>query len=148
MLDNGVEVEVEPKCAQEVPAFSLSKPGQGGTEASFEIVFGARSSQQVVGEETTTCLGEKGFCVVRVLQTALDREVTFDALKKAGQDNKFGRLADAIEEGYLGKGGRAKALWLDREDTDALIHGNGNLLARNDNTMTKIAQDLKLYTKG
>jgi len=147
MLEDGVEVKVEPTFVQEVPNYSLRRPGEGGAEDSFDVVLGALSNREVVGEQVAGCLADKGFCVVRVIQHSADREATFDALKGAEKRKQFGRLADALEEGYLGKGGRAKALWLDPEDPGAPTAGSGNLLSRNDAAMTSIAQVLMPYSE-
>lgn len=86
----------------------LQKPGQGGDENSFDIIIGPRTKRHILGDEVGSCLAEKGFCVVKSIQDTPDLRNAHEALKEAEACGQFGRLAKEVEEGYLGRCGRAK----------------------------------------
>nr|AIW63286.1 polyketide synthase AS3D902 [Azadinium spinosum] len=115
-------------------------PGAGGNESSFDIVIGPRTSHDALGEMFGDSLSTKGFCVVKIIQGQEDLAKSFDTLKSLESDGKLGRLAQEVEEGYLGKNGRAKVMWLDPDD-DAVPQDD--LVKRNDANITTMAEILQ-----
>jgi polyketide synthase-associated protein len=84
-------------------------------------------------------LSDKGFCVLKYIQSTEERANCLDALKVLDGAGRLGRLAKEVEEGYLGKAGRAKVMWLDPE--------NGEMLPpemwRSDGNFTALAEMLQ-----
>lgn len=140
MISTGEYVDVDIKNVLAAP--QLSKPGEGGGEDSFDLVIGPQTQRGVLGEELAAALEEKGFCVIKVIQTEQDRNDACDALREADAEGKFGRLAEEVEEGYLGKGGRAKVMWLD-PDSAGTLSDTG--VGKNDDMLTSIAEVLQPY---
>mmetsp|Transcript_119375 Transcript_119375/g.266633 ORF Transcript_119375/g.266633 Transcript_119375/m.266633 type:complete len:952 (-) Transcript_119375:69-2924(-) len=119
-------------------------PGAGGSESSFDIVIGPRTNQAALGDMFSGSLSSKGFCVAKIVQSQEELAKSFDNLKGLESNGKLGRLAQEVEEGYLGKDGRAKVCWFDPEDD--LIPGD-DLVRRNDANMTTIAEIVQPYTE-
>jgi len=136
MLDTGDYVRIDP---QFVRAYTESEQA----EKRFDMVLGPRTKRQVLGETMTSSLITKGFCVLKMIQEAGELESCFKNLKDLEAQNLFGRLPQEVEEGHLGKSGRAKTMWLDPENTDLPLH---ELLWSNDGNMTSIAETLVPFT--
>jgi polyketide synthase-associated protein len=114
-------------------------PGEGGDEDSFDIVIGPMTGRGPLSETLTTCLANKGFCVARVIQEMEEVTKSFDGLKELDGTGTLARLAQEVEEGYLGRSGRAKVMWVDPSKTSKL----GSLVLRSDANLTAIAEVLQ-----
>eukprot|EP00747_Dinoflagellata_sp_TGD_P164522 gnl/TRDRNA2_/TRDRNA2_184576_c0_seq1.p1 gnl/TRDRNA2_/TRDRNA2_184576_c0~~gnl/TRDRNA2_/TRDRNA2_184576_c0_seq1.p1 ORF type:complete len:938 (+),score=185.40 gnl/TRDRNA2_/TRDRNA2_184576_c0_seq1:75-2888(+) len=123
-------------------ATGLQKPGLGGDDKSFDIVIGPRTRRDVLAEEMSSSLHEKGFCVMKIIQSTAEVNKVFDRMKSKEADGAFSRLATEVEEGYLGKNGQAKVMWL---DPDGPKSEETDLLTTNDENMTSLAQILQPY---
>jgi len=119
-------------------------PGDGGPPESFDVVIGPQTDRGALGDSITECLTQKGFCTVKIIQRTDDLQSNFAELKELEEAGKFGRLAEETEEGYLGRGGRAKVMWLD-PDSDAL--SPESLAQRNDGNLSTIAELLLPYSE-
>jgi len=119
-------------------------PGDGGAPESFDVIIGPQTGRGPLGDTIAECLGSKGFCVARIVQSAEDLLRNFDGVKALEGEGRFGRLAQEVEEGYLGKGSRGKVMWLD-PDTDAL--SSGSLVKRNDGNISSIAELVLPYSE-
>lgn len=140
LLRTGRSVTVDPRHVRACE--SLARPGEGGDSNSFDLVLGPRTRSDVFGEEVASCLTEKGFCVVRVLLHETERDQATEALQRAEAACNFGRLAAQVEEGYLGRSGRAKVMWLD-PDSPALA--DDGLVWAVDGNITRVAEILQPY---
>ncbi|CAK0909117.1 unnamed protein product, partial [Prorocentrum cordatum] len=138
LISSGQRIQLEP--AHVVSAGPCRGPGAGGGPESFDLVLGPRTSREAMAEGISDCLGQKGFCVLKVIQATEELAEAFEVLKDCEQRGELGRLAREVEEGYLGRSGRAKATWLD-PDGD-LMHPGG-LLARSDANITALAEALQ-----
>jgi len=140
LLSTGDLVTVDPesvKAAEECEA-----PGDGAPPDAFDIVIGPRTAREPLGEAMAEALTGRGFCAMRIIQGSDDLSRTFDSLKQLDREGKFGRLCMEVEEGYLGKNGRAKVMWVDPE-SPALP--SDSLVLKNDGNMSSIAEILLPY---
>jgi len=119
-------------------------PGAGGAPESFDVVIGPQTGRGPLGDTIAECLGNKGFCVVRLIQGTGDTLKSFSSLKSMEEQGQFGRLAQEVEEGYLGKGSRAKVMWVD-PDSDAFEPDS--LVKRNDGNISAIAELILPYAE-
>lgn len=140
LLQTGEYVQLDP--AHVRACSDLQKPGQGGDENSFDIIIGPRTKRHILGDEVGSCLAEKGFCVVKSIQDTPDLRNAHEALKEAEACGQFGRLAKEVEEGYLGRCGRAKVMWLNPEGDDFAMP---DAVWSNDYKMTSIAEALQPF---
>mmetsp|Transcript_141900 Transcript_141900/g.441167 ORF Transcript_141900/g.441167 Transcript_141900/m.441167 type:complete len:943 (-) Transcript_141900:57-2885(-) len=108
----------------------------GVDDSSFDMLVGPKTPDAALAEEVATCLFEKGFCVLRLCQSAGDAERTVQAVKEAGDEGRLGRLPQEVEEGYLGSGGRGKVIWLDPDEPDMVLD---ELLDLNDRNISRLA---------
>jgi polyketide synthase-associated protein len=132
MMSTGEDVRVTPKFVCTVSG--CGGPGEGGDEDSFDIVLGPMTQKGPLGETLTSCLAGKGFCVAKVIQSVEDTAKSFDDLKELDAGGKLARLAQEVEEGYLGRSGRGKVMWLDPSNpslpsTSAILRNDGNFTA-------------------
>jgi len=100
------------------------------------VLIGPKTSDAALAEEISTCVFEKGFCVLKVCQMSKDVGKTLEAVIEAGNEGRLGRLPQEVEEGYLGGGGRGKVAWLDPDEPDML---SDDLLSQNDRNLTRLA---------
>lgn len=103
---------------------SLGKPGQGGDSRSFDVLVGPETSRQTLASEVCTCLFDKGFCVIRLIHSALALEDASACMRQLESQGQLMRLPEEVEEGYIGISNRGKVLWLipeEEEVEDALL---------------------------
>jgi len=105
MMESGEVVSVDGKFARPATV--------GSSDCGFDIVVGPRTDRHVLMDTLKSSLSDKGYCVLRVLQREEDRKEAFQSMQQADAEGLLGRLAQEVEEGYLGKGGRAKSMWMD-----------------------------------
>jgi len=113
-------------------AMDLKKPAEGGDETSFDMLMAPKTDAGALGSEISQCLLQKGFCVLKICQSAQKMESTFDMIRSMGEEGDLSRLPEEVEEGYLGNGCQGKVAWLDYTTKglaqDANVVGNdGNL---------------------
>jgi polyketide synthase-associated protein len=125
------------------PASSLRRPGEGGTETSFDMLVGPKTDDKALGEEMSACLIEKGVCVLKVCQNAKVLDSTFNTLQDIDEEGRLARLPEEIEEGYLGTSCRGKCIWFDPSEKD--LYGDANLRKMDEN-LSYIAQMLQPYS--
>lgn len=109
---SGELVQVDVSELREVTG--LQTPGQGGDERSFDIILGPQTQRDALAEEIASCLTHKAFCVIKAIPDSRDEE-SLDVLTDVETQGQFARMSQEVEEGYLGKGCRAKTMWLDPE---------------------------------
>mmetsp|Transcript_76332 Transcript_76332/g.184697 ORF Transcript_76332/g.184697 Transcript_76332/m.184697 type:complete len:957 (-) Transcript_76332:109-2979(-) len=141
MLEEGEYLDLPPANVRAAPEDKIQKPGLGGGESSFDIVLGPRTQKQSIGEEVANCLSEKGFCLMKIIQSGEHDKDTVAFLHSLEEEGKFGRLPQEIEEGHLGKNGKAKAMWVNPDEM------GGTYLETTDNKMTGIAQIVMPFTE-
>mmetsp|Transcript_99921 Transcript_99921/g.254152 ORF Transcript_99921/g.254152 Transcript_99921/m.254152 type:complete len:961 (+) Transcript_99921:94-2976(+) len=128
-LLNGIEGTFAPKHVR--PAPGLQRPGEGGSERSFDLLLGPRTEPEGLGQELAGLVLHKGFTVLRVCQNLKHTEECVEKLRELGEEGRLSRLPEEVEEGYLGIGCRGKVAWLDPDDKDFaeehLWHGDGVL---------------------
>lgn len=142
LLSTGRTVRVDPKDVCSVA--DCQGPTTGGGPDSYDIVIGPRTNRDALGEVLSNSLLEKGFCVLRLIQRDEDREEAMRMLRGFDKDSRLCRLANEVEEGYLGKGGRGKVMWLDPEDSSV---PRGAALRRNDANITSLAEILQPFAE-
>jgi len=120
----------------------LKKPGAGGDDNSFDVIIGPATTPDVLGEEMSNCLFEKGFCVLKVCQGMAEVEAAAEAVRSLGDAGLLGRLPQEIEEGYLGTGGRGKVTWMDPSSPDI----KDPLLELNDQNLSYLASLLQPFS--
>jgi len=142
MLEDGEFVRASPEfvCA----AADCSRPGEGGSQDSFDVAIGPETRRSVLGEEMADCLHSKGFCVAKLIQATEDLAVALADVKELEEQGELARLPQETEEGYLGRGGRAKVKWL---DPDSHVPSEGSPLRRNDGIISAVAEILQSYTE-
>lgn len=141
---NGVLEEVD-RADVKAP-MDLAKPGRGGDESSFDLVLGPRTPAEVIGEELSNCLFEKGFCVLKVCQKSEDVEEVIAAVRELDSLGKFSRLPEEIEGPLLGPDNMAKIMWLDPDECGDL-DDRYNLLIDNDQNLSHMAACLHPYSE-
>mmetsp|Transcript_58864 Transcript_58864/g.182397 ORF Transcript_58864/g.182397 Transcript_58864/m.182397 type:complete len:956 (-) Transcript_58864:110-2977(-) len=122
---------------------NLAHPGEGGDGKSFDVLIGPRTEADVLGSEISACLMEKGFCVVKVCQSATLLEKTLESLREMGTDGHLSRLPEEIEEGYLGNNCRGKVTWLDYDKQQL---AGDEYLSTTDGYLSYIAQVFQPYS--
>eukprot|EP00930_Biecheleria_cincta_P026021 TRINITY_DN18413_c0_g2_i1.p1 TRINITY_DN18413_c0_g2~~TRINITY_DN18413_c0_g2_i1.p1 ORF type:complete len:955 (-),score=189.61 TRINITY_DN18413_c0_g2_i1:188-3052(-) len=142
LLSSGRVARVEPKDLSSVVL--CNGPGAGGGPDSFDIVIGPRTDREALGEALSTCLLERGFCVLRLIQREEDRLQGHEKIRQLDKDGRLCRLASEVEEGYLGKGGRGKVMWVDPEDPSIPM---GSVLQRNDANITSLAEIMQPFAE-
>eukprot|EP00434_Breviolum_minutum_P031041 symbB.v1.2.027455.t1/scaffold2821.1/size70050/1 len=142
LLRTGRTVSVDPKDCHTV--INCQGPATGGGPESFDIVIGPRTNRDALGEALSNSLLERGFCVLRIIQRDDDLQQMQHTMKQFDTDGRLCRLATEVEEGYLGKGGRGKVMWLDPEDPSV---PNGSVLRRNDANITSLAEILQPFAE-
>lgn len=121
---------------------AVKKPGEGGDSKSFDVLLASKTAGTTVGHEISMCVFEKAFCVVKVCQSNMSRDRTFEMLRDMEKHGKFMRLPEEVEEGYLGAHCVGKVRWLDYEDTQL---ANDEHLKRNDENLSYIASAFQPY---
>merc|ERR1719414_1296199 len=134
MLINGTEVHM-PKENVKVPE-EFKRPGLGGGANSFDLLVGPKVQEAAMAEEISSCLFEKGFCVLRVCQSTEEVSETFSCMREMAEAGKLQRFPEEVEEGYLGTNNRGKVAWIDPADKDS---PKDALLDRNDAFISQIA---------
>mmetsp|Transcript_157147 Transcript_157147/g.286121 ORF Transcript_157147/g.286121 Transcript_157147/m.286121 type:complete len:932 (+) Transcript_157147:83-2878(+) len=127
MLETNDLTKIDPHSVRECIGLDEKK--------SFDVVLGPRTSHAVLGSSMATCLNEKGFCVLKTVQKTGDFETCYSNLKDLESKKMFGRLPQVVEDGFLGKSGRAKTMWMDPMSEDDFLYAR-------DGTMTRIAETL------
>jgi len=109
-------------------------------DGHLDLLLGPASNAASISEVMKKSLTDKGFCAIRVLQSSAGVEQAATVVREATKDTKsFGRLASEVEEGYLGRGGRARVTWIDGED-ETLV---GRALSSYDNSLSILAEILQ-----
>eukprot|EP00913_Durusdinium_trenchii_P009284 g8723.t1 len=139
---SGRVVTVDPKDCHTV--LDCQGPATGGGPESFDLVIGPRTKRDVLGEALSNRLLERGFCVLRLVQREDDRSQVHKMMQQFDSDGRLCRLATEVEEGYLGKGGRGKVMWLDPEDPSV---PHNSALRRNDANITSLAEILQPFAE-
>jgi len=140
MLDAGIQITVSPEY---VKAASVPKPGDDpDAEDGFDVVLGPRTTRLALGEEMSNCLLEKGFVVLKGITDPKQNESALTMLKSLESDGKFGRLGQELEEGYLGKGGTAKTMWVNSEEN---VDISLSLVDQIDDQLTQLAEIIQPY---
>jgi len=142
MISTGNSLVVDPTSLSTVD--DCSGPGDGGSSESFDIVIGPQTGRGALGDTLAECLSSKGFCVMKIVQGTDDLERSFGHMKEMEEEGKFGRLAQEVEEGYLGKGGRGKVMWLDPESGSL---SPDSTVQMNDGNISNIAEILLPYSE-
>lgn len=102
------------------------RPGEGGSADAFDVLVGPRTDGKILGGEISTCLMEKGFCVLRICQSARLAQGAQRLMKDLSDMSRLQRFPEEVEQGYLGFGCRGKIAWMDSGelDQDAALHSN------------------------
>mmetsp|Transcript_19000 Transcript_19000/g.44339 ORF Transcript_19000/g.44339 Transcript_19000/m.44339 type:complete len:954 (+) Transcript_19000:72-2933(+) len=109
-------------------------------DGHLDFLLGPASNAASINEAMTKALTDKGFCAIRVLQSSSGVEQAAAEISEAAKDKRsFGRLASEVEEGYLGRGGRARVTWLGGADTTSVA----STLSSYDNSLSIIAELLQ-----
>mmetsp|Transcript_30512 Transcript_30512/g.65708 ORF Transcript_30512/g.65708 Transcript_30512/m.65708 type:complete len:960 (+) Transcript_30512:75-2954(+) len=124
------------------PASNLLRPGEGGSETSFDLLLGSRTELDGLGLEVSSLVLDKGFSVLRVCLSTSDTEECVGKLRQLGDEGKLSRLAEEVEDGYLGIGCRGKVAWLDPENAD--LAGDEHLW-QSDAVLSTLASVLQPY---
>lgn len=95
----------------------LPKPGEDddGTAEGFDLLLTPNTSAAAVGEELSTCLFEKGFCVLRIAE---DKEIV-DCAHLELESMRFERLPEELESAWLGSG-KGKTVWVNDKTPESL----------------------------
>ncbi|CAE8710629.1 unnamed protein product, partial [Polarella glacialis] len=141
LLSSGKSLRVDPKHVRTVT--DCQGAATGGPE-SFDIVVGPRTNRDALGEALSNCLLERGFCVLRLVQSDEDRRQALKVLRQFDADSRLGRLAHEVEDGYLGRGCRAKVMWLDPDDSSV---PEGSPLKRSDANITSLAEIIQPFAE-
>lgn len=94
----------------------LGKPGDGGLPDSFDLFVGPATSQLAIAEEISTCLFEKGFCVLQLAQKKDDLNDAIEHVRNLDANGELARLPEEVEEHYLGSNCKGKVFWLDDDE--------------------------------
>merc|ERR1740130_632159 len=86
--------------------------------SDFDMALGPRSDPEIMGDQISTALVEKGIAICKLFVAPDDLEAMVATADKAIGDFNFVRLPLELEAGYLGKGGTGKTMSLDMEDED------------------------------
>mmetsp|Transcript_3826 Transcript_3826/g.9879 ORF Transcript_3826/g.9879 Transcript_3826/m.9879 type:complete len:961 (-) Transcript_3826:56-2938(-) len=126
---SGEVVTVKVEFVRTVDVCPLPEEGENG----FDVIVGPKTDRMVLGKVLSQCLCERGFAVMKVVQGP-GAEACLQALSDAEETGRLGRLAQEVEEGYLGKGTRGKVMWVDPDDEtipedSPLRHADGNISA-------------------
>nr|AQS99287.1 type I polyketide synthase [Gambierdiscus excentricus] len=119
------------------------RPGEGGSEHSFDLLMGPRTESETLGHEISMCLFEKGFCVLRYCQSYKDMDKTIEMLRDMSSDGSLARLPEEVEEGYLGQNCRGKVTWLDYANKELT---SDKSLVKADETLSYIASAFQPYS--
>lgn len=136
LLVNGTSKTVKAS-ALKAPS-AISKPGQGGSAESFDMLMGPRTPPEALAEEMSSSVFEKGFCVLKICQSTKDVEKSVASFK----DMSLSRLPEEVEEGYLGVGAAGKVMWI---DSDVPI--TDPVLKANDHNITYLASLFQPYAE-
>jgi polyketide synthase-associated protein len=139
-MANGDEAMLKPESLK-LPE-SLKRPGLGGGPESFDLLVGPGVEQETMAEEVAACLFEKGFCVLRKMESKDTLEKTFEAMKEMAEQGKLARLPEEVEPGYLGENNRGKVVWMDG-DVDS---PNDDFLKSCDEYISKLAALIQPYS--
>nr|AQS99236.1 type I polyketide synthase [Gambierdiscus polynesiensis] len=115
------------------------RPGEERRPEHFDIAVGPQAQRTVLGEEISTCLLERGFCTLRIQEVGDCAEACED-IRHADVSEQLGRLPIETEEGYLGRAGSAKVMWLETDDAPPS-------LKRGESTLSTIAEILQPFTE-
>eukprot|EP00439_Symbiodinium_sp_Y106_P047823 s4308_g6.t1 len=117
------------------------RPGEGGSPESFDVLVGPRTDGKIMGGEISTCLMEKGFCVLRICQSARLAQQALLRMKDLGSMNRLSRFPEEVEQGYLGFSCRGRVAWLD----SATDLDQDPALKSNDANLSYLAQSIQPY---
>jgi len=143
LLISGVAAYFEPRNVR--AASSVQKSGEGGAKgaSNFDILMGPKTTADVLGSEVSSCIFEKGFCVLKICQSARALEGTVEMLRGMSSDGELVRLPEEVEEHYLGSGCKGKVAWLDYDKKRLAADLN---LAANDANLSFLAQVFQPYS--
>nr|AQS99174.1 type I polyketide synthase [Gambierdiscus excentricus] len=115
----------------------------GGDLKSFDILVGPKTDGDVLGSEISTCILEKGYCILKTCQGSVLRDRAMETLRELGENGHLARLPEEIEEGYLGRRCRGKVTWLDSSRKGL---AEDEYLATCDASLSYIAQALQPFS--
>eukprot|EP00931_Biecheleriopsis_adriatica_P086449 TRINITY_DN61125_c0_g1_i1.p1 TRINITY_DN61125_c0_g1~~TRINITY_DN61125_c0_g1_i1.p1 ORF type:complete len:1003 (-),score=182.35 TRINITY_DN61125_c0_g1_i1:44-2947(-) len=118
------------------------RPGESGGAESFDLLIGPRTDGDVLGGEIATCLMEKGFCVLRICQSARLAETAQKRMQDLVSGNQLSRFPEEVEQGYLGFSCRGRVAWMD--GANGLQQDEG--LASNDSNLSYLAQAIQPFS--
>eukprot|EP00913_Durusdinium_trenchii_P005471 g5099.t1 len=129
------------------------RPGEGGTGDSFDVLVGPRTDGKILGGEISTCLMEKGFCVVRICQSARLAQGAWQRMKDLSDMQRLQRFSEEVEQGYLGFGCRGRVAWMDSGELDqetartAVDHALrlSEVVGSNNANLSLLAQSMQPY---
>jgi len=100
-----------------------------------DLVMGPTSELEFAATELAQCLSDKGYANIQLVLAAHHRAELLEVADVLESDGLFSRLADGIEAGYLGRGGRGKTLMLDlqHESTPAVAKASNALVLQDMN---------------
>lgn len=142
LLASGKNLRFDPQLIRS--ADDVRPPGKSGDPSGFDIVLGPQTDRGAVSQVLANCLTERGFCVLRIIQDESQRDDSCSILRQCDQGGRLGRLANELEEGYLGKNGRAKVMWIDPDDS---TFSDSSIIVRNDGNITSLAEILQPFAE-
>jgi len=113
----------------------------------YDMVLGPRSDQQIMGEQITMAIVEKGIAVCKLFVAPDDLEAMVATAERAVADSNFVRLPVELEPGYLGMGGTGKTMSLDMEDDDLEDYLRDSELRVVEDTFSSVGVLLRPFTE-
>mmetsp|Transcript_133308 Transcript_133308/g.285041 ORF Transcript_133308/g.285041 Transcript_133308/m.285041 type:complete len:962 (-) Transcript_133308:62-2947(-) len=124
---------------------TVLKPGEGGDEHSFDMIMAPKTDGSALASEISTCLLEKGFCVLKICQSAQKMEPTMEKLRSEAEEGNLSRLPEEVEPGYLGANCQAKCAWFDYDKEGDYLTQDENLLGM-DGNLSYLAEIIQPFT--
>jgi polyketide synthase-associated protein len=112
----------------------------------IDMVLGPRSDPEVMGEQITTAIVEKGIAVCKLFVSPEDLQSMVATAEKAVADDSFVRLPAELETGYLGREGTGKTMSLDMEDEELEDYIRDSDLKIVEDTFSTVGMLLRPYT--
>lgn len=113
----------------------------------YDFVFGPRSDPDLFGQSLAECVGEKGYAVVKIFVGDKHRNDAFAVAKRLEDDDKFSRLAEEFEPGYLGKECTAKVSHVDMAAGACPDYVAESYLKTYDDTLSAMMSMLRLHSE-
>eukprot|EP00747_Dinoflagellata_sp_TGD_P140397 gnl/TRDRNA2_/TRDRNA2_176008_c0_seq1.p1 gnl/TRDRNA2_/TRDRNA2_176008_c0~~gnl/TRDRNA2_/TRDRNA2_176008_c0_seq1.p1 ORF type:complete len:938 (+),score=226.31 gnl/TRDRNA2_/TRDRNA2_176008_c0_seq1:89-2902(+) len=134
---NALFVAIDAKYLRELGASELS---------AFDLVWGPKSDQQIIGEEIGAALEKKGFAMMKICFSDEDTQAVKDIATKLDEDDEFTRVATEFEPGYLGQDTIGKTVLVDPSDPRAADYiTECKPLKTIDNNFTAMSEMLKPF---